>query len=116
MHLKITHNADVSVIHLEGDFLLEPEQNQLREIVHQLISKGNKNFIIDLTGVKHINSCGLGSLVCAYTSARKTGGNLKLAGPGTSVQELLTITQLVTIFDISPTLDLALAGFTGRKQ
>lgn len=109
MHLKVTHSPGVSVVHLEGDFLLEPEQNKLREKIHELVDRGSKNFIIDLTGVKHINSCGLGSLICAYTSARKTGGNLRLAGASRAVQELLKITQLVKIFEMFPTLEQALA-------
>jgi anti-sigma B factor antagonist len=115
MHIKVTHGAGVSVIHLEGDFLLEPEQYKLREKVHELIDKGSKNFIIDLTGVKHINSCGLGSLVCAFTSVRKVDGYLKFAGAGAAVQELLNITQLVKIFDMFPTIDQALADHTGKK-
>ncbi len=114
MHLKVTHSAGVSVVHLEGDFLLEPQQDKLREKIHELVEKGSKNFIIDLTSVKHINSCGLGSLVCAYTSARKVEGNLRLAGVGTAVQELLNITQLVKIFDVFPTLEQALADHRTR--
>ena len=53
MHLKVTHSAGVSVVHLEGDFLLEPQQDKLREKIHELVEKGSKNFIIDLTSVKH---------------------------------------------------------------
>jgi anti-sigma B factor antagonist len=108
MHLKVTHGAGVSIVHLEGDFLLEPQQNKLREKIHELVDKGSNNIIIDLTSVKHINSCGLGSLVCAYTTIRRIGGSLRLAGISTAVGELLSMTQLVKIFDISPTLDQAL--------
>jgi anti-sigma B factor antagonist len=115
MHIKVTQEAGVSIIHLEGDFLLEPEQFKLRERVHDLIEKGSRNFIIDLTAVKHINSCGLGSLVCAYTSVRRIAGDLKFAGAGAAVQELLNITQLVKIFEMFPTLEQALADHPAKK-
>jgi len=116
MQFKVKHDSGLSVISLEGDFLSEGEQGKLRDQVHKLVDRGKTKLVIDLAGVKHINSCGLGALVCAFTSVRRAGGDLRLTGIGPSVEELLKITQLTLIFKISPTVKQAIADYQAQMK
>ncbi len=109
MKTNVKKNHGISIIYLEGDFLSEVDQNKLRTQVRDLVETGNKHLVIDLTHVVHINSCGLGSIVCALTTLRKVGGDLRLVGVGKFVKELLHITQLDTIFQTYLTVEEASA-------
>lgn len=105
MKFKLEQKDDISVITLSGDFLGETEHFRLRDQVHELTSKGKRHLIIDLGKVGHINSCGLGALVCAHTSMRRAGGELKLIAVGKSVSELLKLTRLDMLLEILPAGD-----------
>ena len=48
-----------------------------------------------------IDSSGLGSLVAAYSSARSGGASLRLCNLGSRFNELLQVTKLYTVFEIS---------------
>lgn len=111
MKIKVKNSSRIGVISLTGDFLSEVEQRELREKVHELVDHGKKKIIINLTRLKHINSCGLGSLVCAYTTMRKVGGDMRLAGVGKTVKELLEITKLSQILPLSANVKEAIAAF-----
>lgn len=105
MKLKVDQVGDASVITLSGDFLGETEHFRFRDQVRELTSQGIKHLIIDIGKVSHINSCGLGALVCAHTSMQRAGGELKLVGVGKSVGELFKMTRLDQIFEIMPAGD-----------
>jgi len=64
--------------------------------------------VLDLASVTHIDSGGLGTLVAVYSSARKVGGEIKLANLGNHV---LQITKLVTAFEIFERGEDAAASF-----
>jgi anti-sigma B factor antagonist len=111
MQTKVKNVAGIIIISMEGDFISEPEQIKFRERIRELVEEGKTNFVVDLSLVKHINSCGLGSLVCALTKARRSGGDIRLAGLGSNVEELFKLTQLIMIFKISPTVEDAVAQY-----
>ncbi len=74
--------------------------------VKKLITE-NKRLVLNLSGVTYIDSGGLGTLVALYTTARNTGGSIKLANLTQRVGDLLQVTKLVTIFDIYDNEDQA---------
>jgi len=107
MEIILSIVAGICVMRIEGDFLSEEDHETFRENIYSLAKEGTMHVVIDLSGVKYINSCGLGSLVCALTTLRKVGGNLRLVGVGAHVRELFAITQLDRIFAIYTSLEKA---------
>ncbi len=71
----------------------------------------SSQIVLDLENVTRIDSGGLGTLVALYTSARKMGGDIKLANFGNHVKEVLQITRLVTVFEIFGRTVDAVASF-----
>jgi len=71
----------------------------------------SRQIVLDLGEVTHIDSGGLGTLVGLYASARKAGGDIKLANLGSHAQELLQITKLVTVFEVFDKAEDAIASF-----
>ncbi len=108
MKISINTVKGVCVVRFEGDFLSEADHETFRKKIHALADEGKRHVVIDLGRVIHINSCGLGSLVCALTTLRKVGGDLRLANVGMHVQELLVITELNRIFEVHPSLESAM--------
>jgi anti-sigma B factor antagonist len=90
----------VSIVDIKGRIVIGEESARLRDLVHDLLSKGHKKILFNLGDVHYIDSTGLGSLVSAFTSVRKQGGELKLFNLTNKVQGVLQITKLYTVFDI----------------
>ncbi len=99
LHIKNTRTG--THILLDGDFISEVDQVAFREKIGKLVEGGNIHLVVDLAGVKYINSCGIGSLICALTRVRKAGGDLRLAGIKGHVEEVIRLTNLDRIFGIT---------------
>ncbi len=61
---------------------------------------GAQKILVNLQSVSTIDSSGIGELVSAFTSASNKGAKLALVHLPPKVQDILQITQLVTVFDI----------------
>jgi anti-sigma B factor antagonist len=103
MALKITnHDVDgVSVLTLDGRIVLGEETVALREKVKGLLGEGKKKIVLDLKNVSMIDSSGLGALVAAHSSAKSSGASLRLCNLGSRTNELLQMTRLLTVFEVS---------------
>jgi anti-sigma B factor antagonist len=101
MALSITSTTkdEVIVVRLSGAILFGEESVSMRIRVTDLLGKSSQ-IVLDLGDVTRIDSAGLGTLVALYASARKVGGNIKLANLGNHAKEVLQITRLVTVFEI----------------
>jgi len=112
MALSITNNRidGVIVVHLSGAIFFDEESTFLRVHVKDLLDKSHQ-IVLDLGNVTRIDSSGLGTLVALYASARKVGGDIRLANLGNHIKEALRITRLVTVFDIFDRTEDAVASF-----
>ena len=90
----------VTVLDLSGRITLGEGSVQLRDAIRDLIGKGQKSILLNLSEVNYIDSSGLGELVSAYTTARNQSAALKLLGLTKKVNDLLQLTKLYTVFDI----------------
>ena len=118
MALKITnHEVDgVAVLALEGRIVLGEETIALREEVKSLLAAGIKKLVLDLKNVTMIDSAGLDALVIAHNSAKSSGATLRLCNPGSRTNELLQITRLVTVFEVSDSEADALRALANRAS
>jgi anti-sigma B factor antagonist len=101
----------VTIVDISGRIVLGEESAALRDLVCDLLSKGQKKILFNLGDVNYIDSSGLGHLVSAFTSVRKKEGELKLLNLTNRVQEVLQITRLYTVFDIMDDEAVAVKSF-----
>jgi anti-sigma B factor antagonist len=101
----------VSIVDLSGRITLGEGSTMLRDIVRDMIAKGNKNILLNLGDVTYIDSSGIGELVSAFTTVRNGGGELKLLNLTKKVHDLLQITKLYTVFDIKDDETSAIQSF-----
>jgi anti-sigma B factor antagonist len=101
----------VTIVDLSGRITLGEGSVILRDSVRDLLSKGNKQIVLNLADVSYIDSSGIGELVSAYTHVRREGGELKLLNLTKKVHDLLQITKLYTVFDIKDDEAAAVGAF-----
>ncbi len=87
------------------------ETEALHSQVRDLVTNEKKKVVINLAKVEWVNSAGLGALLSCLATARRNGGELKLANLTEKIQSLITITRLSTIFDTYDSVDQAVASF-----
>lgn len=102
---------DVAVLFVSGKLMGGNETSEIQERVKELIAERIKKVIIDLSGVKWLNSLGIVMLLSSYTLLQNSGGNLKVAGALDSVSHVFMTTKLNTIFGLYPTVAQALSAF-----
>ena len=101
----------VTIVDLSGRITLGEGSVVLRDIVRDIISKGNKKILLNLADVNYIDSSGIGELVSAFTTVRNQGGELKLLNLTKKVHDLLQITKLYTVFDVKDDEAAAIGSF-----
>jgi anti-sigma B factor antagonist len=111
MKATIRQVDSVSVIDVSGRITLGEGCTELRELIRDQLSKGNKNILLNLADVTYIDSSGIGELVSAYTGVSKQGGSLKLLSLTKKVHDLLQITKLYTVFDVHDDEAKAIGSF-----
>ena len=111
MAVKAKIVGDVAVVTAKGKLMGGPETDECHQKVKNLITKGHKRMVVDLSKVKWVNSRGLGMLISCYTSCKNAGGDLKIAGASEKVNSLLMITKLMTVFESFPNADQAIGSY-----
>ena len=75
MKVKIREIGNVRVVDLEGELKLGAGDTALRETVRGLVSQGHSRIVLNLRGVKWIDSSGVGELVaCRKRTVERGGG------------------------------------------
>ena len=100
MKFNVRQNGDVTILDLSGKITIGSGEEALRNTVQEILNSGVKKVVINMSGVTMIDSSGIGELVSAYTTATNRGTKLKLAKLPDKVSDILTITQLITVFDV----------------
>jgi anti-sigma B factor antagonist len=103
--------GDIAIVDISGQLRLGEGTGRLRDVVQQLVGQGYRKILLNLAGVVHIDSSGIGELMMNYTTLRNQGGELKLMNLNKNVRNLLQVTRLYTLFDVHDDQDAALKAF-----
>jgi anti-sigma B factor antagonist len=88
------------IIRLSGDLIGEDNGAAVVDVVATAIQQQVLVCVIDISGLRYINSSGIGVLITILTKFRNKGGEVYLMKPSENVQKLLVITKLNAIFQI----------------
>jgi anti-sigma B factor antagonist len=102
---------DVTVLDLEGNLALEGNK-QFRQRVAGAIDAGARKLIVNMAGVKYMDSSGLGELISCYTTLQLMSGRIKLLHLSDRLQYLLAITKLNSVFETFDSEPAAVASFS----
>ena len=98
----------IAIIKVDGKITIGAGDQQLRDVI---ANADSKKILLDLSGVTTIDSSGIGELVGSYTTVTYKGGKLKLLHLPAKLNELLHVTQLITVFEVYENEQEALDSF-----
>ena len=110
MKTQIRDVDDVRIIGLKGKISIGAGDVKLRELVDQAMEEGRKKIVLDLEHVSAIDSAGIGEMVSSYTTVTRQGGKLALLKLSPKINDILQVTQLITVFDIYDSEEEAIAA------
>ena len=100
LNIRERQAGDVTILDLEGKITIGEGSVSLRSAIRRLIEEGKKKILLNLAGVGYVDSSGIGELVSSDTTINREGGQLKLLKLTQKIKDLLTITKLLTVFDV----------------
>ena len=114
LYINESRVGDVAVLDLKGRIRVSGANLVLLRSIRCLADEGKNKILLNLAGVTHIDSAGLGELIASHITLSNKGGELKLVNLTEGLRELLTITKLLTVLDVYDDEPDALASFTGH--
>jgi len=111
MKSQIRDVGGVRVMDLDGKITIGSGDVQLRQLVDESLNAGKSNILLNLKGVSHIDSSGIGEMVGCFTTLARKGGKMKLLNLTQKINDILQVTQLITVFDVFENEQDALASF-----
>jgi anti-sigma B factor antagonist len=112
--LSIYHRDDVVVVSLRGELDLLGA-SVLQAHLSDIRCQGWPRSVADLAGLAFIDCACLGVLVRHCKEIRGRGGSFALAGPRPAVRRILSVTGLLSWFEVHATVEDAVTG-TGTQR
>ena len=107
MNFEITNSEKYTLLKSKVEKL---DTNYAPELKSELVlinKAGQKNIIIDLSETRYCDSSGLSAILVANRLCKGLEGSFVLTGLQDSVMKLVTISQLHTVLNITPTFNEA---------
>ena len=101
MTTKTRHAGAVTIVDISGSIVLGEECTSLGKLVSDLLGKGHNRILLNLADVDRVDSAGWAYILAGLTSVRKRQGDLKLLNPARELQDVLQITRMLSVLEIS---------------
>ncbi len=105
-----TCEPGILVVELSGRISLGRESAHMEDVVLKAIADGTRKIVLDITGVHHIDSSGIGIMAMCFGKLTNLGGKLCVAGAHGVVQTIFHMTHLDSVIPFAATVDEAVAG------
>jgi anti-sigma B factor antagonist len=103
-------DATTVVVRLTGRMNLGMRLHEVETTINKLAwDDGTRKLILELSGVEHADSAGLGLLMLLYGRMKTVGGQLRLVAPRKQLLDVFKLTCTDSILTIDPDLATALA-------
>jgi anti-sigma B factor antagonist len=106
---KANSEQGIKVYNLKGELIDRDQAAAMLAEVDDSISKGENKVLLNLQDLKYINSSGLNIFINILTKARKSGGDVAICCVNKKINELLVITKLNSVFNVSESTEEAAA-------
>jgi anti-sigma B factor antagonist len=97
LEASVMEMGAMPILQLTGEIDLSTS-DEFKQVVYKMIESGKKNIVVDLTGVKFMDSTGLGVLVGALKKARMQSGSIRLICSNETILKTFTLTGLDKVF------------------
>jgi len=104
--------GDVAILDLNGKLTIGKGDVVLRDTLVEEFESGGKQVLINLDAVGTIDSSGLGELIRSKVTATSNDAEVKLLHVNIKARKLLTMAQLMGVFEMFDDEALAVASFS----
>lgn len=111
MNLTTDHANGVAVVRIGESRLMYPLLSEFSTVVTELLARGERKVVVDLTAVGYVDSATIGCFMDLYRQATAAGGALKLAGVQKRVETMLTMTGAQNFIEVHPDEPAAIRSF-----
>ena len=102
----------VVVFDLQGELRGGPSDDAtFKGGIQQAVDEGARRVVLNLSGLKWINSTGLGFIVAVYHTMRDADGDLKMCEANERIAHVFTTTRFDKVIGIYASEDEALSSF-----
>ena len=97
LEFQTSLEGDAAVVRCSGK-LVAGNTHELQATIKPLV-KNYRRVVLDFTDLTYMDSMGVGSVVSSFVSARSSGCHLELVNFSKRVRELLSITNVLSLFE-----------------
>lgn len=116
MKMKDDFRDGVAIISLEGKVIGGNDATMFHGKMHEYINNGFRKVIINLARVEWMSSVGMGMLITSLAAMKNNKGQLKIVNITDKINSLLTITRLMSVFDVHDSIDEAIGAFAKKAE
>jgi len=102
--ISLEQRGLISVLNLKGTFVGRPAVSVFERAVFDLLREDQTQIILDLSGLRFIDSAGLGAIISAMVSVGRKEGALKLSSLQGDVRDIVSRMNLNKVFEIHDTI------------
>ena len=114
MELSVEKIGDVSVAVVPGETLDAGSAKDFKAAAAPLLTPGAK-VMFDLSGLRFVDSSGLGALLSCLRQLNAAGGDLKLCGTSKPVRALFELVRMHRVFELCNTKEDAVRAFGAQN-
>ncbi|MCP4897085.1 MAG: STAS domain-containing protein [bacterium] len=111
MDIAVRKVKDITILDLDGRLTIGRGDVRLRGALLDELEDGQTKLVINLDKVKTIDSSGLGELIRCKATAAGKGADIRLLNPNVKAKKLITMAQLVGVFEMFDDEALAIESF-----
>lgn len=100
MDISVSKEQGILQLSLSGDLIGENSGAEIIGVVSDNLEDGIKSCALDLSGIRYMNSSGIGVMITIMTKFKNRGGEIVLVNPSDQIVKLLSITKLDSVFKI----------------
>ena len=97
----VTKEENKAVVRPAGDTIVAATIPELRLEMRGILDQGIRELVIDLAGVRMVDSSGLGLLIAAHNSLMRLGGELSAVNASQELVDLFVAMRIHQHFSIS---------------
>lgn len=109
LRISLRQSDKTTILDVSGDVDLATSPELRKALLRELRELRIPRVLLNLKEVRYIDSSGVASLVEGLKASRDVGSRLILFGLNSAVREVLQLSKLVRIFEITETEEQAVA-------
>jgi anti-sigma B factor antagonist len=107
MNISATKKDKYTLVKVDEEKLVSLNAPDLKSQFVVIHGQGERNIILDLSGVNYCDSSGLSAILVGNRFCKSVNGSFILSGVRDTVMKIISISQLDKVLVITPTVDEA---------